>query len=492
MQHTPSLALLTDLYQLTMASGYWKLGRSEQEAVFHLFFRKPPFAGGYAVAAGLGPAVEFLKTFRFDASDVEYLAKLTGNDGQPLFEAGFLEYLRELRLTCDIDAMPEGTVAFAQQPLVRVRGPILQCQLLETALLNIINFQTLIATKAARICGAAGDEPVLEFGLRRAQGVDGGLAASRAAYIGGCAATSNVLAGKRYGVPVKGTHAHSWVMSFDDETEAFNRYAEAMPNNCVFLVDTYDTLEGVRKAIEVGHRLRERGHEMVGVRLDSGDLAYLSIEARKLLDNGGFPNATIVASNDLDENIIENLKGQGAKIAVWGVGTKLATAYDQPALGGVYKLGAIRGGDGEWRPKLKLSEQAVKTSIPGVLQVRRFENKKAPSGEKTLVGDMIYDEIRGIDQRGVIVDPGDTNRRKRIPAGATGSDLLVPVMRGGDFVVEDENIDDARARAQRELARLHPTVKRLMNPHGHPVGLDVGLHEIRDQLIREVRWDFGD
>ncbi|REK11968.1 MAG: nicotinate phosphoribosyltransferase [Planctomycetota bacterium] len=485
MDGTPSLALLTDLYQLTMASGYWKLGRGEQEAVFHLFFRKPPFAGGYAVAAGLRPAIDYLKNFRFDESDVDYLASLAGNDGQPLFDAGFLEHLRELRLKCDIDAMLEGTVAFAQQPLVRVRGPILHCQILETALLNIVNFQTLIATKAARISGATGGDPVLEFGLRRAQGVDGGLAASRAAYIGGCAATSNVLAGKQYGIPVKGTHAHSWVMSFDDETEAFDSYAEAMPNNCVFLVDTYDTLEGVRKAIEAGKRLRERGHEMVGIRLDSGDLAYLSIEARKLLDNGGFPDATIVASNDLDENVIESLKGQGAKVAVWGVGTKLATAYDQPALGGVYKLGAIKDSDGEWQPKLKLSEQSAKTTIPGVLQVRRFEN------ETGLVGDMIYDETHGIDQRGIIVDVKDSNRRKRIPTGAAGSDLLVPVMRGGEFVLEQENIGDARDRAQRELGRLHPTVRRLLHPHEHPVGLDIGLHELREQMIREVRWDFG-
>ena len=484
MNQTHSLALLTDLYQLTMASGYWKLGRSEQGAAFHLFFRKPPFASGYAVAAGLGPAVEFLKSFRFDESDLEYLATLSGNDDQPLFEQGFLDYLRELRLNCDVDAMPEGTVAFAQQPLVRVRGPILQCQILETALLNIVNFQTLIATKAARISGATGGDPVLEFGLRRAQGVDGGLSASRAAYIGGCAATSNVLAGKRYGIPVKGTHAHSWVMSFDDEIEAFHRYAEAMPNNCVFLVDTYDTLEGVRKAMEVGERLRERGHEMVGVRLDSGDLAHLSIEARKMLDAGGFPDAAIVASNDLDENIIESLKGQGAKIAVWGVGTKLATAYDQPALGGVYKLGAVKNGLGEWQPKVKLSEQAAKTSIPGVLQVRRFED------EKGLVGDMIYDETHGIDQRRVIVDAKDANRRKSIPAGAAGSDLLVPVMRAGEVVLAEETIDDARARTQRELGRLHPTVKRLMNAHEHPVGLDVGLHELRDQMIREMRWDF--
>lgn len=295
-----------------------------------------------------------------------------------------------------------------------------------------------------------------------------------------------MLAGKRFGIPVRGTHAHSWVMSFDDETEAFERYAEVMPNNCVFLVDTYDTLEGVRKAVEIGNRLRERGHEMVGIRLDSGDLAYLSIEARKLLDNGGFPAAAIVASNDLDENIITSLKGQGAKIAVWGVGTKLATAYDQPALGGVYKLGAIKDANGDWTPKLKLSEQAVKTSIPGALQVRRFET------EKGLVGDMIYDETRGIDQRCAIVDAKDANRRKQMPAGARGTDLLVPVMRGGEVVLAEEGIGEARDRAQQGLNSLHPTVKRLLNPHDFPVGIDVGLHELRDQMIREVRWDFGE
>ncbi|MAT72689.1 MAG: nicotinate phosphoribosyltransferase [Planctomycetaceae bacterium] len=489
--NTPaSLALLTDLYQLTMAFGCWKLGRAEREAVFHLFFRKPPFAGGYAVAAGLGPAIEYLQDFRFDESDLAYLATLTGNDDRPLFEEGFLAYLQQLRLAVDIDAMPEGTVAFAQEPLVRVTGPMLQCQILETALLNIINFQTLIATKAARICMATGGEPVLEFGLRRAQGVDGGLTASRAAYLGGCAATSNVLAGKQYGIPVKGTHAHSWVMSFDDELAAFDGYAEAMPNNCVFLVDTYDTLEGVRNAVEVGRRLRDQGHEMVGIRLDSGDLAYLSIEARKILDAGGFPNATIVASNDLDEHIIESLKSQGAKIAVWGVGTKLATAYDQPALGGVYKLGAMKDNAGEWRPKVKLSEQAAKTTIPGVLQVRRFLN-----GDK-LTGDMIYDETRGIDTREIIVDVKDGNRRKRMPAGAVGADLLVPVMRGGkltsSFADSDETLEVARKRATDALAGLDPSIRRLLNPHEHPVGIDVGLHERRDQMIREVRWDFAE
>ena len=341
-----SLSLLTDLYQITMAQGYWKLGRAEREAAFHLFFRKSPFQGGYTVVAGLEYIVEYLRQFRFQQDDIDYLAGLQGNDQRPLFQRDFLDYLGNLELCVDVDAIPEGTVVFPHEPLVRIKGPILQCQILETALLNIVNYQTLIATKAARICTATGGQPVLEFGLRRAQGIDGSLAASRAAYLGGCTATSNVLAGKLFGIPVRGTHAHSWVMSFDEELSSFEGYAQVMPNNCVFLVDTYDTLDGVRNAIRVGKQLRENGHEMVGVRLDSGDLAYLSIEARKLLDEAGFNNAAIVASNDLDEHIIASLKDQGATIAVWGVGTKLVTAYDQPALGGVYKLGAMQSGNG--------------------------------------------------------------------------------------------------------------------------------------------------
>jgi nicotinate phosphoribosyltransferase len=475
-----SLALLTDLYQLTMAYGYWKLGRADQRAAFHLFFRKEPFDGGYAIAAGLGPALDFLESFRFTDDDLNYLRTLTGNDGQPLFEPAYFDYLAGLRLTCDVDAVPEGTLAFGHEPLLRVTGPILECQLLETALLNIINFQTLIATKAARVCSAACGEPVVEFGLRRAQGIDGGLSASRAAYVGGCAATSNVLAGKLYGIPVKGTHAHSWVMSFESEAAAFAGYAEAMPNNCVFLVDTYDTLAGVRQAVEVGKQLRANGHELVGIRLDSGDLAYLSIEARKILDDAGFHDAKILASNDLDERIIESLKNQGAKISVWGVGTMLATAFDQPALGGVYKLGAVQDERGGWLPKLKLSEQVAKSTIPGVLQVRRFE----AGGQ--MLGDMIYEENLG-PEGAVIVDPQDPTRRKPMPADATSRDLLQPVMREGRTVAERESLADIRGRVQDELTRLHPTVQRFLHPHEYPVGLDPRLHDLRTKMIEEAR-----
>lgn len=474
-------ALLTDLYQLTMAYGYWKSGRAEREAVFHLFFRKAPFQSGFTIVAGLAAAIDFLKSFCFSEDDLRFLTSLTGNDGQPLFEAGFLEYLRTLRFACDVDAIPEGTVAFPHEPLIRIKGPIVQCQLFETALLNLVNFQSLIATKAARVCLATRGEPVMEFGLRRAQGVDGALAASRAAYIGGCAATSNVLAGKLYGIPVRGTHAHSWVMSFDDEREAFQAYAEAMPNNCVFLVDTYDTLEGVRHAVETGKWLRERGNEMVGIRLDSGDLAWLSIEARKILDAAGFPKAVIVASNDLDEHIIASLKEQGAKINVWGVGTKLITAYDQPALGGVYKLGAIRGADGRWSYKVKLSEQAAKVSNPGIQQVRRFRS------DTEFIGDGIYDIETGAPESFTIVDPLDSTRRKHLAPSAAFEDLLVPIFRNGRLVYHVPALVEVRQRAQDQIGMFHSGVKRLVNPHEYPVGLELGLHDQKMKLILHAR-----
>jgi len=476
-----SLALLTDLYELTMAYGYWKLGVYDKEAVFHLTFRNNPFHGGYSVACGLQYVIDFLAGFRFDDSDVAYLGTLRGNDGRPLFEKGFLDYLRRMEFACDIDAIPEGTAVFPHEPLVRVRGPIFQAQIIETPLLNMINFQTLIATKAARMCWATRGEPVIEFGLRRAQGVDGGIAATRAAYVGGCVGTSNVLAGKLFGIPVKGTHAHSWVMSFETELEAFKEYALAMPNNCVFLVDTYDTLQGVRHAVEVGRWLRENGHEMTGIRLDSGDLAYLSIEARKILDEGGFPGAQILASNDLDEHIISSLKDQGATIGAWGVGTKLATAYDQPALGGVYKLSALRKRGEPWEYKIKLSEQTVKVSTPGVLQVRRFHS----GGE--FVGDAIYNEEMAPAGPVTIVDPIDITRRKTFAGGAAYEELLVPVYRGGRRVYDPPPLDEVRRRTGEQLSMFHAGVKRFTNPHQYPVGLEKGLHELKTDLILRAR-----
>lgn len=476
-----SLGLLTDLYELTMAYGYWKSGTAQKEAVFHLLFRENPYQGGFAVGCGLAHVVGALAQFGFDASDLEYLAELRGNDDKPLFDGAFLDYLLNASFGCDVDAIPEGTVVFPHEPLVRVRGPILQCQILETVLLNIVCFQTLIATKAARVCESARGEPVLEFGLRRAQGFDGALAASRAAYVGGCAATSNVLAGKLFDIPVKGTHAHSWVLSFNDETEAFETYADAMPNNCLLLVDTFDSLNGVRKAVAIGKKLREQGQEILGIRLDSGDLAFLSIEARRILDEGGFPDAVIVGSNDLDEHVIASLKEQGARINVWGVGTKLATAYDQPALGGVYKLACVQDEAGRWVNKVKLSEQAIKVSTPGILQARRFY-----AGQR-YTADAIFDENIGMPDGCTIVDPMNMTRRKHIGKGTKYRDLLVPVFRRGALVYDLPSAEAARARTQEELARFHPSIKRRINPHEYPVGLELELHDLKTELVLKAR-----
>ena len=474
--------MLTDLYQLTMASAYLKAGVAETEACFHLYFRSNPFSGGYSVACGLAQALEYLDHLSFSEDDVSYLATLTGADSKPLFGTSFLDWLRAFRFDGDVLAVPEGTVVFPGEPLLRVTGPIATCQIVETALLNIINFQTLVATKAARVVMAAGGDPVLEFGLRRAQGPDGGLSAGRAAYVGGCAGTSNVLTGQRYGVPVGGTHAHSLVMLFDTEMEAFLAYAEAMPNNAVLLVDTYDTLEGVRNAIKAGGRLRELGSDLIGIRIDSGDLAWLSIRARELLDAAGFEATRIYASNELDEYTIESLKDQGARIDVWGVGTKLVTAYDQPALGGVYKLSAVREPGGEWEPRVKVSEQAVKVTTPGLLQVRRFSDE---SGR--FVGDMVYDELVPPGEHCTMVDPADAIRRSSYCPTYPSEDLLVRVCSGGTVVYDVPPIADSRERAREQLSHLDPSHQRLLNPHTYKVGMELGLYDRKTALILAAR-----
>jgi len=484
LPYNQSLALLTDLYELTMAYGYWKTGVYKRDAVFHLSFRQNPFKGGFAIACGLEYVIDFIENFKFDSTDTKYLSILTGNDGKPIFEKNFLDYLEKMEFSCDIDAITEGTIVFPHEPLLRVKGPIMQCQMLETALLNIINFQTLIATKAARVFMAAGGEPIYEFGLRRAQGIDGSLASSRAAYIGGCAGTSNVLAGKIFGIPVKGTHAHSWVMFFDDELASFKAYADTMPNNCIFLVDTYDTIDGVKRAVEVGKLLRSRGHEMIGIRLDSGDLAYLSHEARKILDENGFQNAKIVASNELDEHIIASLREQGAKISVWGVGTKLVTAFDQPALGGVYKMSAAMDSNGNWKNKVKLSEQSVKVSNPGIQQIRRYNDGKEN------IGDVIYDVNTDMSNGCTMIDPFDMTRQKRIPHDTKYEDLLVPVFKHGKKVYESVPIDEVRKKAQDNLGKFHFGVKRFVHPHTYPVGLEKSLFSVKTDLVLKAR-DLG-
>ncbi len=482
-----SLALLTDLYQLTMASGYWKAGLDNLQTTFHLYFRQNPFKGGYTIASGLSQVIEYLSEFSFTSEDLEYLRSLKSSQGNAMFEPEFLEVLGSMQLSIDLDAIPEGRVVFPQEPLIRVQGPVIQCQLLESPLLNLVNFPTLITTKATRVCQAAQGDPVLEFGLRRAQGVGAALIASRSAYLGGCSATSNVLAGKLLGIPVRGTHAHSWVMCFDDETESFREFARTMPDHTVFLVDTYDTLAGVRKAIEVGDWLRSRGQEMLGVRLDSGDLAYLSIEARKLLDEAGFENARIFASNELDESIIQSLKLQGSQIAVWGVGTRLVTGHDQPSLGGVYKLTALRHeGDTAWQPKIKLSEQVVKISNPGVMQVRRFYSR----GEAR--ADMIFDVNTDLSRGSTLIDPLDMTRQKKIRSGTKHEDLLVPVLRKGGLVYQEPSLEEIRNLVGKELDSFHSGVKRFVNPHKYPVGVEKSLHSCKTELILKARDQAGE
>lgn len=476
------LTLLTDLYQLTMAYGYWKAGIADRGAVFHLYFRELPFNGGFAVNSGLQQVVEFIEQFEFSTDDTAYLGSLKGKDDSPLFPHEFLEYLENLTLSFDVDAIREGTVVFDQEPVIRVKGPVLQAQLLETTLLNIINFQTLITTKAARIVTAAKGAPVMEFGLRRAQGVDGSLTASRASYIGGCFATSNVLAGKMFDIPVSGTHAHSWVMAFASELEAFDAYADAFPGNCILLVDTFNTVHGVEQAIEIAGKLRAKGKELVGIRLDSGDLAYLSQQARKMLDEAGFPDVKIVASNDIDEQILVSLEGQHAKIDLFGIGTRLITAYDQPALGGVYKLSAFEDVEGNWQNKIKLSEQAVKINNPGIQQVRRYIK------DGLFYADMIYDVRDRPDGALTIIHSCESTKRKMISEEAyEKEDLLVPVYRQGKLVYSLPELNEIRDRVRNQLACLHPGVRRFINPHTYIVGIEGNLCKEKHRLIEVAR-----
>ena len=480
--YSPSLSLLTDLYQLTMSYGYWKAGMANHESVFNLFYRQNPFKGGYGIAAGLEQAIDLVTNSRFQDEDLQYLASLNGNDGEPLFEDAFLHHLQSTPLSVDMYAVPEGSIVFPHEPIIRMRGNIIPCQLFETPLLTLINFQTLIATKASRVCAAAQGDSVLEFGLRRAQGFDGGLSASRAAYIGGCHATSNVLAGKLFDIPVKGTHAHAWVMMFDSELDAFEAYADAMPNNCVFLVDTYDTLEGVKKATKVGKQLREKGHEMVGVRLDSGDMAELSKGARKILDDAGFHEAKIVASDSLDELKLQLLKSRGAQIDVWGVGTNLVTARDQPALGGVYKLSAVREPGGAWEPKIKLSNTPIKVSNPGIQQIRRYYNENGQP-----ITDMIYDELKGPSRSPSIRLLDKEATARSIDPQTPFEDLLESVVISGHCVKKSPDIHQIRAHAQSELSRFEAGVRAFQNPSIYPVGLEARLYNEKMRLFKAHR-----
>ncbi|MFI5334904.1 MAG: nicotinate phosphoribosyltransferase [Chlamydiales bacterium] len=474
-----SLALFTDLYELTMAYGFWKQKMADRKAVFHLFFRRNPFKGSFAIAAGLETAAAFIEDFRFEESDLTYLESLREN-GKPLFEKGFLDYLRAFSFTCDLDAMPEGTPVFPYEPLLRVTAPLIQAQFLESLLLNIINFQTLIATKAARISWAAHPDPVIEFGLRRAQGIDGALSASRAAFIGGCVSTSNVLAGKLYGIPVVGTHAHSWIMAFESELASFRAFAEVLPSGSIFLIDTYNTLQGAEHAIAIAKEMRKIGKEMGGVRLDSGDFAQLSIEVRKKLDAEGFPHTKIMASNELDEETISDLKHQGTKVTIWGVGTHLITGKDQPALDGVYKLSALQNAKGAWEYKLKISETLAKVTDPGILQVRRFSEKDG------YVGDMIYNVESKLTRPVTLVNPLDPTQRKEI-SESVFQDLLVPVLRQGKSVYTHPSLQEIQMRAKKELEKFPQVIRRFLNPPPYFVGLEKALYDLKLQMIADIK-----
>lgn len=476
-------ALLTDLYQLTMAQGYWACGKIEERACFHMTFRESPFKGGYAIACGMDQLAAFIDDFSFSDEDIAYLASLTAPAGGKMFIPEFLEYLRTMELEVDVDAVHEGTVVFPQDPLVRVIGPILQCQIIETPLLNLINFETLIATKAARVCVSAG-APVAEFGLRRAQGPKGGLLASRAAVIGGCSSTSNVLAGKDFNIPVSGTHAHAWVMSFDDELTAFREYARIMPNNCVLLVDTYDVGTGIDNAITVGLEMKERGEHLMAIRIDSGDLAWLAKMARRKLDAAGLTDTGIVLSNDLDEFTIQSIRDEGAQVTGWGVGTKMATAYDQPTLGGVYKLSAVQSKDSDiWRDCLKITEQTGKLTTPGILDIRRYYHE-----DGHIAGDMVYDVNTPVNAHEIIVDPSDPLRRKTL-MGKRYERIMFPLARKGVVCLEPEFRDAMKAqqRTRAGLATLDESQKRIWNPHSYPVGLERNLYERRSRLVESKR-----
>ncbi len=481
ISHSLSPSLLTDFYQLTMAYGFWKAKIDNHQAVFHMNFRRPPFNGSLAVAAGLDTLIEVLKNYRFKDEDIAFLKDLKNDQGNPYFCLDFLKHLQDLEFSWDIDAVEEGEFVFPYEPLVRVKGPLLQCQLLESLLLNIINFQTLIATKAARIYIAAQGAPVIEFGFRRAQGIDGAVSASRAAYIGGCSATSNIMASKLFKIPLRGTQAHSWILAFDDELEAFEVFAQTQPDNCLFLVDTYNSLKGIKHAITVGKKLQENGKKFLGIRLDSGDLAYLSIEGRKMLDDAGFKDALILASNELDEMIIRDLLQQEAQICVWGVGTNLVTSQGQSALDGVYKISAIKAPHEDWKYRLKISEQMRKTTNPGILQIKRF------TSEKRYLGDVIYNELAPPPSKWEMIDPLDPTKKKEFPLHHPMQDLLVPIFRNGKAVYRSPELSLIRHKMISHLSYFHSGLKRFVFPHQYPVGLEAGLYQTKTKLIEKIR-----
>ncbi len=477
-----NLTLLTDLYELTMMQGYFHNENVNNTVVFDMFYRNNPCGGGYAVMCGVEQLIEYIEGLSFGEEEINYLRTLG------IFDEEFLKYLSEFRFTGDIYAIPEGTVVFPREPLVKVVAPVMQAQLVETAILNIINHQSLIATKAARVCYSARGDGVMEFGLRRAQGPDAGTFGARAAVIGGCIGTSNVLCGQLFGVPVKGTNAHSWIMSFDDELSAFRAYAEIYPDACLLVADTYDTLRsGVPNAIRVFNELKEKGihPKNYGIRLDSGDLAYLSKKARKMLDEAGFTDAVISASNDLDEYLIDSLKEQGAAITSWGVGTSLITARDNPAFGGVYKLAAVQNSDGVFEPKIKLSENSEKVTNPGNKKIVRIYDREQRKIKADLI--CLEEENFSADEDMVIFDPYEPWKKTRLLAGSYElRELLVQIFKGGKRCYESPATMDIRDYCAEELDTLWEETRRLVNPHEMYVDLSKKLYDTKRALLEEM------
>ncbi|MBP3409791.1 MAG: nicotinate phosphoribosyltransferase [Clostridia bacterium] len=473
-----NLTMLTDLYQLTMMYGYFKSGMRNNMATFDMFYRSKDESTHYAVFAGLEQLIDYLQNLRFEDEALDYLRSLN------IFDEDFMQELKNFKFHGDVYAVPEGTIVFSNEPLIRVTAPIFEAQLIETALLNIINHQTLIATKASRVVQAAEDDMVMEFGLRRAQGPDAGIYGARAAIIGGCRSTSNVLTGQMYNIPIAGTHAHSWVMSFPDEITAFRKYAEMFPSSCLLLVDTFDTLRsGVPNAITVFRELREKGYEPKGIRLDSGDLAYLSREARKMLDEAGFPDTVICASGDLDENLIRDLKLQGACINTWGVGTKLITSEDCPSLGGVYKMSAEYE-DGRVVPKIKISENPVKITNPGEKKLWRIYDKDSGKAVADLISlsHETYDESKPL----TIYDPINTWKSMTL-TNYTMKDLHVQIFNKGECVYESPSLAEIQKHCAEEMDTFWEQYKRLLNPHRYKVDLSDSLWMLKNSMLQGYR-----
>ncbi|MCM3712394.1 nicotinate phosphoribosyltransferase [Sporosarcina luteola] len=472
-----SLALHTDLYQINMMESYWADGIHERKAVFELYFRNLPFGNGYAIFAGLERILDYLKDFQFSESDLTYLREELG------YREDFLSYLKDIRFTGDVYSMKEGELVFANEPILRVESTLAEAQLIETALLNIVNFQTLIATKASRIKQVVKDEVVMEFGSRRAHEMDAAIWGARAAVIGGVEATSNVRAGKRFGIPVAGTHAHSLVQAYQSEYDAFHSYARRH-KDCVFLVDTYNTLKiGIPTAIQVAKELGDKIN-FIGIRLDSGDIAFLSKEARKMLDAAGFHDAKIVVSNDLDEYTILNLKAQGAKVDVWGIGTKLITAYDQPALGAVYKIVAIENEKGEMEDTIKISSNVEKVTTPGQKKLYRIidrENGKAEGDYITM-----YDEDPTVEKRIKMFHPVHTFISKFV-TNFDAVNLHTQVIEGGSVIYKNPTLNEMRQFAHDNLDLLWDEYKRSLNPEEYPVDLSQKCWDNKMRNIREVQ-----